>query len=594
MAHSTDEIQLQDWIRTRDADAFNELARRYSGIVFGACLRITGNRAEAEDATQECFETLARIKEVPRTPIGAWLHRVATNRALDRVKAQRRRVSREARYAGENAHSVDPTWNDIDTLVDEAISELPDELRVPIVAHFLEGKSYTAVAQSSGTSRQVVTYRVKEGVRLLRKTLRKRGVHVALSALTVMLTAQLAEAVTVPATTVASLGKLALAGAASPTSAASVGTTALGGIVMTKATIASVSAAVAIVCAGVVYTANLSENSPSENLDVATNTTAESGSIAESRQSESAADLAALTARLSQELTQANARVAKLEEALEQERTARQSIARLPSGSFNIDVDDISKAAKKSLSRLYDPSYHVAKKMQYSRNRYRGLFSLMRLPAEVRSTVRELLTENIGRLAADGARRDALVSGVFDTATLEAELAQLLTEEELDLWRDYENDPEFFQTRQDTIVNLLANVPGLNEANRNLVADIVAEEWFNHGDTAGELDARWERELATIESARQRVLELSEDAEQFALYDAYVEDQQALIQSQLDRYAQTGEFVIGGSSVTGIGQRSAGQASIVVSGTIPTGQTGEAVRGSIDWTVDVTQQKASS
>ena len=79
MAHSTDEIQLQDWIRTRDADAFNELARRYSGIVFGACLRITGNRAEAEDATQECFETLARIQEVPRTPIGAWLHRVATN-----------------------------------------------------------------------------------------------------------------------------------------------------------------------------------------------------------------------------------------------------------------------------------------------------------------------------------------------------------------------------------------------------------------------------------------------------------------------------------------------------------------------------------
>ena len=77
-------------------------------------------------------------------------------------------------------------------------------------------------------------------------------------------------------------------------------------------------------------------------------------------------------------------------------------------------------------------------------------------------------------------------------------------------------------------------------------------------------------------------------------YDAYVEEQQALIQSQLDRYAETGEFVIGGSSVTGIGQRSAGQASIVVSETIPTGQTGEAVRGSIDWTVDITQQKASS
>ena len=92
MDRGTDDILLQDWIRARDADAFNELTRRYSGIVFGTCLRITGNRAEAEDATQECFEILARIPEAPRTPLGAWLHRVATNGALDRVKAQKRRV----------------------------------------------------------------------------------------------------------------------------------------------------------------------------------------------------------------------------------------------------------------------------------------------------------------------------------------------------------------------------------------------------------------------------------------------------------------------------------------------------------------------
>jgi len=251
MATSIDHIQLQHWIQDRDADAFNELAQRYAGLVFGACLRITRNRSDAEDATQECFRSLASITAVPLTPLGPWLHRVATNGALDLLEAKNRRVSREQEYVGEIGSVVESNWNDLDVLIDQAIADLPDELRVPIVAHFLEGQTYTSLSESIGVSRQVVTYRVKKGIRLLRRALKKNGVAVSLAALTTGMTAQLSVAETVPIGTTAAIGKMALVGAVHPVSAggvatsigsSSLGKTVLGGIVMSTTTKACISA----------------------------------------------------------------------------------------------------------------------------------------------------------------------------------------------------------------------------------------------------------------------------------------------------------------------------------------------------------------
>lgn len=279
MEHAPDSICLQHWIRSGDADAFNELAKRYSGIVFGTCLRITGNRSEAEDATQECFETLARVSEVPRSPMGAWLHRVATNRALNHTRANKRRSMRESRYANDTSPQVEAQWNDIHALLDEAIAELPEELSAPIVAHFLEGKSYTSVATSLGMSRQLVTYRVKKGIRLLRTALKKRGVAISSSSLMAMMTAQIGLTPTASASTLAALAKTALVGPlhqasaggsimtsiGGASSAASIGTTALGGIVMGKSTVVGIGAALAIVCTGLAYT--IKNGGDSGNLD---------------------------------------------------------------------------------------------------------------------------------------------------------------------------------------------------------------------------------------------------------------------------------------------------------------------------------------
>lgn len=156
MDPSVDHMNLNHWIHSRNADAFNELVQRYSGIVFGTCLRITGNRSEAEDVTQECFATLAGIPEVPASPVGSWLHRVATNGALDRIKARSRREKRESLYANENSHVAAASWIDEERayLNDQMYAFLPDDALVvwsgyaeDLFTHEFESKARGALTQ---------------------------------------------------------------------------------------------------------------------------------------------------------------------------------------------------------------------------------------------------------------------------------------------------------------------------------------------------------------------------------------------------------------------------------------------------------------
>lgn len=263
---ATDSRHLETWIRDRDAHAFEALTRRYSELVFATCFRITRDRMEAEDATQECFTTLASIAQVPHAPLGPWLHRVATNGSLNRVKARARRTSYESTFAREQEHAVEIAWKDVERLVDEALVELPEKVRVPLVEHFLEGESYTAIAESLGTTRQTVTNRVDKGIAQIRRALSRRGVSVSLSSLSAMMGSHLAEATTVPTATLASLAKIALAGPTLPPAVTSGVIGALpkfvGGFMMSKSTVVGSGVIVAMLLAAVLYTSNWPYDQP--------------------------------------------------------------------------------------------------------------------------------------------------------------------------------------------------------------------------------------------------------------------------------------------------------------------------------------------
>ena len=73
-----------DWIaraQRSDARAFESLYRLHVDKVYGLCLRMTGNVAEAEDCAQEAFIQAWNKLERFRgdSAFGTWLHRIAVN-----------------------------------------------------------------------------------------------------------------------------------------------------------------------------------------------------------------------------------------------------------------------------------------------------------------------------------------------------------------------------------------------------------------------------------------------------------------------------------------------------------------------------------
>jgi RNA polymerase sigma factor (sigma-70 family) len=244
----SDQDLLTRWMERHDAEAFREIASRHSGMVYATCKRVLGDATEAEDVAQECFEMLARKGKQAGSFVGAWLHKVATNRCLMRLRAEKRRRDREMRFAAERNSVDEARWDDIYGFVDEAIADLPDKLRMPIVLHFFENQTHDAIAQRLGTSRQTVTYRIGKGIEAIRKSLKKRGVQVASGALAALMASNLAEAAPIPASLAASVARLALAGGAKPvvTGALSVtsGARVLGGLLSTKTVVIGILAVV--------------------------------------------------------------------------------------------------------------------------------------------------------------------------------------------------------------------------------------------------------------------------------------------------------------------------------------------------------------
>ena len=223
---------LERWVRDRDADAFAELVSRYSGLVYGTCRRILGDATEAEDVAQEAFIELATHGRAITTSISSWLHAVATHRALNRIRTNKRRASRERQYKIEPASAGEAGWEEIWQHIDQAIAALPEKYREPIVMRFIDGRTQEFIARELDMPPATVRYRLARGVDEIRNTLRSKGVSVSVAVLGAALAGM--ESTAAPATLTAVLGRLALSGLTTHPAALAAGKLALiGGVAMT-------------------------------------------------------------------------------------------------------------------------------------------------------------------------------------------------------------------------------------------------------------------------------------------------------------------------------------------------------------------------
>lgn len=163
-----------------DRAALEQVYRMTSVKLFGICLRILGDRKEAEDALQEVYVNLWRRADrydpQRASPI-AWLAVFARNRAIDRLRSGR--VQREAAPLEAAAEVADAAPLAEDLLIDaerkarvhHCLGELDNNQRDNIRAAFFDGRTYAELAEAGGVPLGTMKSWIRRGMQRLKTCL---------------------------------------------------------------------------------------------------------------------------------------------------------------------------------------------------------------------------------------------------------------------------------------------------------------------------------------------------------------------------------------------------------------------------------------
>ena len=179
---ASDAEVLSRFIASRDEASFGTLVRRHGPMVLHVCRCVLRSDADAEDAFQAVFLTLATKAESARAgdSLASWLHGVAYRIAQKARVASARRRARESR-AGCSASATTPDLSQTEAreAVHESLLALPDRYRTPLTLCYLEGRTQDEAARSLGLTRAGLKKRLEAGRDRLRDRLVSRGMGAA-------------------------------------------------------------------------------------------------------------------------------------------------------------------------------------------------------------------------------------------------------------------------------------------------------------------------------------------------------------------------------------------------------------------------------
>ncbi|CAN5283899.1 RNA polymerase sigma factor SigE [soil metagenome] len=165
------------------APSWEEIVAEHSARVYRLAYRLTGNRFDAEDLTQEVFVRVFRSLSTytPGTFEG-WLHRITTNLFLDQARRRSRiRFDALADDAENRIPSRAPTPDHavferlFDADVEAALNDLPPDFRAAVVLCDIEGLSYEEISVVLGLKLGTVRSRIHRGRTMLRRALAHRA-----------------------------------------------------------------------------------------------------------------------------------------------------------------------------------------------------------------------------------------------------------------------------------------------------------------------------------------------------------------------------------------------------------------------------------
>jgi len=162
-------------------ESFSEIYKTYYRRVFSLCRYLLNSLDAAEDATHEVFIRAQRKLATydPSLPFSSWLLGIATNHCIDVLR--RRNTERRIFELGRSDVAEPPSGrrtplgeliaSECGHEVRNALSQLPDKYRVPLVLAYYNEMSYDEIAAVLGVGRNAVATLIFRGKQRLRERL---------------------------------------------------------------------------------------------------------------------------------------------------------------------------------------------------------------------------------------------------------------------------------------------------------------------------------------------------------------------------------------------------------------------------------------
>ena len=157
-----------------------ELYRKYSGILFGMCLKYSRNRTEAEDNLHDSFMTIFnKIDQYKfNGSFEGWIKRITVNTVLQKYRKEQY-LDVVSENVGEEVE-VDTEQTDISlsTLLGY-IQELPNKYRLTFNLYVLDGYSHKEISEMLGTSTGTSKSNLARAKMILREKIEKENINIA-------------------------------------------------------------------------------------------------------------------------------------------------------------------------------------------------------------------------------------------------------------------------------------------------------------------------------------------------------------------------------------------------------------------------------
>ncbi|PWL39790.1 RNA polymerase subunit sigma-70 [Flagellimonas aquimarina] len=157
-----------------------ELYRKYSGVLFGMCLKYSRNKTEAEDNLHDSFMTIFnKIEQFNfNGSFEGWIKRITVNTVLQKYRKEQH-LNVVSENVGEEI-DVDVEQADINlsTLLGY-IQELPNKYRLTFNLYVLDGYSHKEISEMLGTSTGTSKSNLARAKMILREKIDKENINIA-------------------------------------------------------------------------------------------------------------------------------------------------------------------------------------------------------------------------------------------------------------------------------------------------------------------------------------------------------------------------------------------------------------------------------